>query len=113
MDVRACATNAMSFLCDEAPARLPLDESLRLGRCVGAEMAPQGCPLAAARRRDTGGAFLIWSARNSLKRPESDEGIQDNPNPFSWSGLVWIWFGFEEFGLRRPQTLRAGARSGS
>jgi len=41
MDVRAFATNTTSFLCDEAPARLPLDESLRLGRCVGAEMAPQ------------------------------------------------------------------------
>src|SRR5271166_1497368 len=45
--------------------------------------------------------FLILTARNPLKSPESDEGIQENPSPFSWSGLVWIWFGLEEFGLRR------------
>jgi len=44
--------------------------------------------------------FLIWAARNPLKSPESDEGIQENPSPFSWSGLVWIWFGLEEFGRR-------------
>ena len=56
-----------------------------------------------ARRRDStlGVAFLIWITRNPLKSPESDEGIQENPSPFSWSGLVWIWFGLEEFGLRR------------
>jgi len=40
--------------------------------------------------------FLIWIAGNLLKGPESDEGIQDDPSPFSWSGLVWIWFGLEE-----------------
>src|SRR5271165_1194495 len=48
--------------------------------------------------------FLIWTARNPLKSPESDERIQENPSPFSWSGLVWIWFGLEQFGLRRSQT---------
>ena len=40
--------------------------------------------------------FLIWIGGNLLKSPESDEGIQDDPSPFSWSGLVWIWFGLEE-----------------
>src|SRR5271166_1119891 len=45
--------------------------------------------------------FLILTARNPLKSPESDERIQENPSPFSWSGLVWIWFGLGEFGLRR------------
>src|SRR5271165_6309437 len=48
--------------------------------------------------------FLILTARNPLKSPESDERIQENPSPFSWSGLVWIWFGLEQFGLRRSQT---------
>ncbi len=50
--------------------------------------------------------FLIWSAGKPLKRPESDEGIQENPKPFSWSGLAWIWFGLEEFGLRRSARRR-------
>src|SRR5271166_706908 len=52
-------------------------------------------------------SFLIWIARNPLKSPESDEGIQENPSPFSWSGLVWIWFGLEKFGLSRSAE-RAG-----
>ncbi len=72
-----------------------------------------GCSLAAGRRRDSilGVAFLIWTARNPLKSPESDEGIQDNPSPFSWSGLVWIWFGLEgpeAFRRRRRQMASAG-----
>src|SRR5208337_1770637 len=29
--------------------------------------------------------WLLWIARNPLKSPESDEGIQENPSPFSWS----------------------------
>jgi hypothetical protein len=45
--------------------------------------------------------FLIWIGRNPLKSPESDEGIQGNPSPFPWSGLDLLWFGLEEFGLRR------------
>ena len=45
--------------------------------------------------------FLTWIARNPLKSPESDEGIQENPSPFSWSGSNWLWFGLEEFGPRR------------
>src|SRR5208337_3329744 len=47
------------------------------------------------------GYFLPWIARNPLKSPESDEGIQENPSPFSWFGLVRLWFGLERFGLRR------------
>ena len=59
--------------------------------------------LAGRRRRGDSilGAFLIWTARKLLKRPESDEGIQDNPSPFSWSGLVWLGLGLKEFGLGR------------
>ena len=34
--------------------------------------------------------ILIWTARNTLKSPESDEEIQENPSSFSWSGLVGI-----------------------
>src|SRR5208337_301170 len=45
--------------------------------------------------------WTVWTARNLLKSPESDEGIQDNPSPFSWSGFVWIWLSLGEFGLRR------------
>src|SRR5208337_2725713 len=41
--------------------------------------------------------FLIWVARNPLKSLESDEGTQENPSPFSWSGLVL--FGLAWFGL--------------
>ena len=48
-----------------------------------------------------GRPFLIWIARNPLKSPESDEGIQENPSPFPWSGLDLLWFGLEEFGPRR------------
>src|SRR5271165_4857938 len=53
-------------------------------------------------------AWTAWTARNPLKSPESDEGIQDNPSPFSWFGLVRVWFGLEKFGLRpfrRPRRL--------
>ncbi len=32
--------------------------------------------------------FLIWLARNPLKSPESDEGIQEYPSRVSWFGLV-------------------------
>ncbi len=39
------------------------------------------------------------TTRNRLKSPELDEGIQENPSPFS--GLVWLGFGLEEFGPRR------------
>jgi|SRR5271166_1610834 len=53
--------------------------------------------------------FLIWIARNPLKSPESDEGIQENPSPLSWSGLVWLWFGLEEFGL---EAFREAASAG-
>src|SRR5271166_3738031 len=60
------------------------------------------------------GVFLIWTACNPLKSLESDEGIQENPSPFSWSGLVWIWVGLEKFGLRRSargrRPLAPGAR---
>jgi hypothetical protein len=46
----------------------------------------------AAVRREGGkkGIFLIWMLRNPLKSPESDEEIQGNPSPFSWSGLDWL-----------------------
>ncbi len=36
-----------------------------------------------------------WIARNPLKSPESDEGIQENPSPFPWFLLVWLGFGLE------------------
>ena len=45
--------------------------------------------------------FFPWTPRNPLKSPELDEGIQENPSPFSLSGLDWLWFGLEEFGPRR------------
>src|SRR5208337_3096633 len=65
-----------------------------------------------ARPECISGVFLIWTARNPLKSPESDEGIQDNPSPLSWSGLVRIWFGLEKFGLRRrPFPWRRRRRS--
>ena len=51
--------------------------------------------------------FLTWIARNPLKSPESDEGIQENPSPFSWSGLDWLWSGLEEFGPRRDGVGRS------
>src|SRR5271166_1770654 len=70
--------------------RRPLPQAMGLERCS----------LAAGRRDSIVGVFLIWIARNPLKSPESDEGIQENPSPFSWAGLVWLWFGLEEFGLR-------------
>jgi hypothetical protein len=42
--------------------------------------------------------FFSWTARNPLKSPESDEGIQINPREskpillgFSWSGLDSAW----------------------
>ena len=45
-----------------------------------------------------GDFFLLWIARNPLKSPESDEGIQENPREskpaflgFSWSGLDSAW----------------------
>ena len=54
--------------------------------------------------RDLGGAFFVWIAGNPLKSPESDKGIQENPSPFSWSGLVWLGFGLAAFGPGLPQT---------
>src|SRR5271166_85820 len=80
-------------------------------------MRLEGCSL--GRRAQAGlhlESFLVWIARNSLKSPESDEGIQENPSPFSWSGLVWIGFGLENFGLRplrRPGPVAPGARLSS
>ena len=52
------------------------------GECSLARQAPT--------RPGAGVAFLVWIARNPLKSPELDEGIQENPSPFSWSGLVWL-----------------------
>ena len=64
-----------------------------------------------ARRRLMGKrVFLTWTACNPLKSHEPDERIQENPSPFSWSGLDWLGFGLEEFGLRRyavGRSLRA------
>jgi hypothetical protein len=37
-----------------------------------------------------GGKKFLWITRNPLKSPESDEGIKENPRPFSWFGLVWF-----------------------
>ncbi len=50
---------------------------------------------------DASRPFLIWIARNPLKSPGSDEGIQGNPSPLPWSGLDGLCFRLEEFGLRR------------
>src|SRR5271169_2790433 len=92
--------------------------------CVTHGLRPRGvhgfrqwaeCLLAAGRRRGfiMGVEFLIWIARNPLKRLESDEGIQENPNPLSWSGLVWLGFGLEKFGLSRSDLgSPSGAGSG-
>src|SRR5208337_1654755 len=57
------------------------------------------------------GVFFIWTAGNPLKSPESDEEIQENPSLFSWSGLVWLWFGLEEFGLGRRRRVARPARA--
>jgi len=63
-------------------------------------MGLEGCSLPACASPSLE-RFFIWIASNPLKSPESDEGIQENPSPFSWCGLVWLGFGLEEFGLRR------------
>src|SRR5271157_1378791 len=75
-------------------------------------MGLEGCPL--GRRAQAGlhlESFLVWIARNPLKSPESDEEIQENPSPFFWSGLVWICFGLEKFGLRRTADLVGRSRA--
>jgi len=41
--------------------------------------------------------FFVCIARNPLKRPESDERIQENPSLFIWSGLDWLGFGLGKF----------------
>ena len=61
-------------------------------------------------------AFLTWIICNLLKGPKWDEEIQENPSPFSWSGLDWLWFGLEEIGRRRydvGRLLDASGRSPS
>ena len=45
-----------------------------------------------------GNIFLFWIARNPLKSPESDEGIQENPREskpafLGFLGLAWIRLG--------------------
>src|SRR5271166_3736011 len=47
---------------------------------------------ASGRARVAQEVISIWIARNPLKSPESDEGIQENPSLFSWSRLVWLGF---------------------
>ena len=53
--------------------------------------------------------FLIWFARNPLKSPETDEGIQENPSPFAWFFLGWLGPALDEFGLL-PNRSQAVAR---
>jgi len=70
----------------------------------------------ATSRRPRGGGkdervFDVWTAPNPLKSPESDEGIQDNPSPFPWSGLVWICVGLEEFGLMHSADVVGRSRA--
>src|SRR5271166_5281535 len=69
----------------------------RLENSIGSEAMQLQAPVWAARPavRDSSlraarAIFLAWIARNPLKSPESDEGIQGNPSPFSWSGLDWL-----------------------
>ena len=54
--------------------------------------------------------FLIWTARNPLKNPESDEGIQEKPSPFSWFGLVWLGRALVWLGLVRRDLLSGHSR---
>jgi hypothetical protein len=54
--------------------------------------------------------FFLWIARNPLKSPESDEGIQINPReskPVSLVllGLAWVWLGKIWPGARPPITF--------
>src|SRR5271166_1040283 len=72
-----------------------------------ARQNPKGCFLARTF------APVTWTARNLLKSPESDEGIQENPSSFSWSDLVWFWFGLEEFGMRRSEDVVGQSRPAS
>jgi hypothetical protein len=44
------------------------------------------------------GNFFLWNRHNPLKSPDSDEGIQGNPNRFSLVFLGLAWFGLELFG---------------
>ena len=46
---------------------------------------------------------LLWIARNPLKSPESDEGIQENPSPFSWSFLVFLGLALVRLGATWPE----------
>ena len=54
---------------------------------------------------------MTWIARKPLKRPEWDEGIQENTSLVSWSGLDWLWCGLEEFGPRRYSVGRSLLRA--
>ena len=77
---RSCEMNFRSC------SKLSLLNHLAFGRCItwrlDKELAREFAP-------------VTWIARNPLKSPESDEGIQENPSPFSWFGLVrlWVWLG--------------------
>jgi hypothetical protein len=62
---------------------MPLAAAARIFGCAEEDCLRRGRQL-----------FLFWIARNPLKSPESDEGIQINPREsklaflgFSWSGL--------------------------
>src|SRR5271166_1381791 len=84
-------------------------------RHAGAACHPRtlsrGAHCAGNEPRSVRAVFLLWTARNPLKSPESDEGIRHNPSPFSWFGLVRVWFGLEKFGLRpfrRPRRPSVG-----
>src|SRR5208337_4916522 len=94
--IRKCAA-----CCLRSPV---VDRPMRVGRnsqaahaCITHGLRPEapqamGSMLAGCRAQmDSilGVAFLLGTACNPLKSPESDEGIQENPSPFSWFGLVW------------------------
>jgi hypothetical protein len=80
----------------------------------------QGPRSVACRAAQEGGArscageniFLVWIARKSLKSPESDEGIQENPRKsklsflgFPWSGLVGLGQNWPRGGILSVVTL--------
>jgi hypothetical protein len=49
--------------------------------------------------------LFAWIGRNPLKSPESDEGIQENPNLFALESLP---FSLDSFGILWPNLVFLG-----
>jgi len=75
-------------------------EARRFGLRLWPGHSPTTCAAAPVRALTAAkqGRFSIRIACNPLIRRESDEEIQENPSPFSWSRLVWLCFGLGNLG---------------